>query len=321
MRKTYQQMLGSFLTIFILAMVITVPFWISEELKEVETARSDLIPFQQIVSSEIITWDNETITTYEPYWQSNSTNIGYLYWSNSPISGPGHAVLYNVMADAMSYTHDANGKLDLYYITSYSSSNSLTFNFYYDLSFTDLINDNANQIYINISSSLDYQIGTISAMGTDSNHQSVDNSVWADKPTDWGTTRTGSNQFLTTLDTTFLNAGASSQTHPSAVNEVFRLTINIPNGYHGSNFYIDVQVSPEYYEEQDVNSSSSTEYVNSTVTSYEPYILTYSNPSTWTRITLWFDGILLVGVSVLISPFFNLSMFKLNLKKKRRRRK
>lgn len=83
--------------------------------------------------------------------------------------------------------------------------------------------------------------------------------------------------------------------------------------YDGGVMYFSFEWETDYYEVIE------TIYDNSTITTYEPYILTYSNPSTWTNISLWFNGILLVGVAVLISPYFNLSMFKLKKKKRRKR--
>lgn len=321
MKKPVQQMLGSFLSILILGLILIVPFWISNELEEIETAQSGLIPFQSIRSSSTIQWNNTTgTTTYIPYWESNSTNEGQLYWSNMNVQGPAHAVIYNIMADEFSYTFNANGYYDLYYLTSYSTGGSCTLNLYFQLTFQDLIDDNADEISIWINSPLNYNIGTISAMGTDASHNNVANQIWNDKPSSWDTTVSGENHFQTTLDTTFLNGGASAQT--SGVNDIFRLTIDLPDGYEGENIFIDVQVSPQYYEEIEGGESSSyTVWNNETITTYEPYIQTYSNPSLWTKISLWINGILLVGVAIVITPFFNFSKFNFNLKKKPRRKR
>lgn len=72
MNKTYQQMVGSFLSIFILGLVIITPYWISNELKEVETAKESLISRNEVVS------ESNTTTAYQPYKEySGSTVIPY----------------------------------------------------------------------------------------------------------------------------------------------------------------------------------------------------------------------------------------------------
>ncbi|RKX53408.1 MAG: hypothetical protein DRP30_04540, partial [Thermotoga sp.] len=140
--------------LFSLALILLVaigPLWSAEKLEEVETSRSGLIPFTQVIEQH----NNTTITTYSPFWESNEDNKGYIYWSNEPLAGIGYCVRQDTGSNTainIPGTFNVSGYEDVYNYGlvdgGYVNSGLMYIHLYYTLDFDYLNTHNINTFYL-----------------------------------------------------------------------------------------------------------------------------------------------------------------------------
>jgi hypothetical protein len=295
------------------------PLYVADRLEGIETARVDLKSFSELVTSSSVEWDNETIESYQPYIEMNSStvftregiNFGRDY--NNRASCFGYWSYNTAMTnhiDANFPTWNVDGFKDYYDMPSLTDNAQQQGLFLKVPSFSDLISDNANQFYLYWDCPVELYVKELRAIGGSATSGDVNTNyamtTTLNKITD-RTTFAYEKEILIEFEASDLNS-ASSNCDGQAIKEIFVLfEMNIATTNGVDPWIFDFQISPEYYEVSENIPHNMTVWDNHTVTYYEPYIQGISNPHTWTVWSLGFGGFFLIVVALFSTPIINLS--------------
>lgn len=292
MRKTYQQMLGSFFSVVLLVMVMTVPFIISRELSEVEARSEGLTETSTVISQ------SNSSTQYAPYYELNENTQG-------SIDIQGNRFDSNLYIDGSNVYHDFSS-ISYNYDQTYSDMITLPESsarytcFYIEVEPDDMLADNIDQIHVRVNSSTSYYMEALNYVTTSFSYELTDERSLASM--DY-VGHTGEYLFQYTIPAGTLNTMAVISADEDIDHQLIMVKLGHSTNNPGS-FEIEIQINPDYFE------LTETIWNNQTVKTYEPYILTYSNPSTWTEISLTVTGGALAMIAGLISPIINIPQFK-----------
>jgi hypothetical protein len=134
---------------------VILPGWFAEHLEPIETAGSGLKSFSELVTSSSVEWDNETIETYQPYVEMNSSTVykrpdsNYGHSFNSRNSACGFWSMFTTLTNYVEQnppSYNVDGFKDYYDMPSFSDNGQDQGLMLKIPSFQDLINDNANQL-------------------------------------------------------------------------------------------------------------------------------------------------------------------------------
>ena len=339
MNRPRQQITGSVLTTFILTMVVLIPVWISDTLEPLEVETRGLKPYSQLVCESSIEWNNTTISSYQPYLEMNGSNVfsmpesryGHQYNSINSCDGywgsdgtiPAH--LWNNPA-----SWNVDNYRDYFYLPYWSNSGADQGLFLMIPSFQDLVDDNANQLYIYWDTPAELYIGEIKAFGSSDTTQDIGSTHVMTTTTNNIEDRTSyayEREILIEIASSDLTL-AASQCNDDPIHEIFiQFEMNSCSNSESNPWIFDMQISPEYYEITDEIPHNTTVWDNRTVTHYEPYIMTIGNPTTWIEWGLGFSGAVFLATALFMNPLVNpirfMRKFRFNppgiLKLKRRR--
>jgi hypothetical protein len=289
--------LGSFLGILITALVIMAPMVISDALEPIETAKEGIISYEELVtqSNNVTTWNNETNTCYVPYLEYNSTTEGTFSLSGTTTTGGRNPTMSSGTID-IDPIYNADGLKDFFSVSDFETTNEVYM--FMSIDPQQMLNDNAQYLYVTIDCDADITTCYIIIRGLDSGYVNEDFNFIHDA----SDPPNGNIDFTYTLSTSELNDYISTGSEHWCLFAQFSCGDN--SEFNG---YIDMQVSPEYYEETEtiVNSYNETTWNNYTGTFYEPYIQTYSNPYYWVQGLLGIGGGILFMVALISTPWVN----------------
>lgn len=291
-------------SVTLLVFLLVFPGYLSERLEKVETSQSGVISFDELTSTSSI----ESI--YTPYWELNQTT-GI---SEDDGSGPYETGAYFLdpydpwPIYASNSVWDTVGYWDIHISTenlSQTDPNYPVLILMGDISPTAMVEDNMNQFSLGIDTNVNYLISDMGFTGYLSNYypdayspcgELFGDTYW---PSEWRNNHNGYNWFNFSIPIEYLNANAAVES--SYFEYGFKISIEFPNGItYGDMIQTNFKINPEYLQED------STIWTNDTVTHYESYIQTYSNPYAIGLWTFGIGGILLMILSPCILPWIRI---------------
>jgi len=283
-----KKLIAGLFSIGLVLLVVVGPLWLAEKLEGVETSRSGLIPFTQVI-------ENSTTTTkYTPYFDLNINNIANMTdpsWTGSgaiisAVNGP--STHYMIEDSNMIFNY--NGFTHKLLTTSQDGVDRISIHYF--LSAEELLTNNVKNINIMINCPVGFTIQTYflncgSSMSEDSNYRLLD------YPTDNTNELSGLRFFNWTLSDSDLNNGAIEQA--GAPYKVMRLNIYTDNLNSGNSIEFSVIFNTDYY------TTTTTTYDNETVTIYTPFISSFT-PYKVHKIMMGLGGILIIIMGLIASP-------------------
>ena len=281
MNPYHRVLLGSVLGILVTAMAVISPIVISDALEPIETAREDIRR-----TEEIITETNTTIN-YTPYWEHNETTGSFDDSADTDV--------YVLTDGPFDYTLDATYNYDGYNDLFVNDQEITRIYIRLNVNWVDAIENGATLLFINLSfANPDYAITTCYADIIDENGTRIDQIGLAS----WSGL---SNNTEVTYDIQEYKAPDILTMCEGVPAERQRLSIAVwtYSGPYPSQFSSNIQINPEYMQE------NVTTYENTTVTTWEPFFLSYSYPYYWIRGLLGLGGGVLFLVSLVSTPWID----------------
>lgn len=285
----------SFGAVLLVVTLLITPGILSEHLEKIETSQSGLISTEELIS------DSNSTVSYSPYLQmsmSNRCQFQDIYFD-------GYGFFWYVDSarhDSSSILYDIDGHTDMAMLDQSGTGTDYLY-VVWNVSASDLLSDGINYVSLTIDCNINYSIHQLDWMGQDTSYNTFSGSEplssesWYNS---WkGITASGKTVYRDNLTTSDLTTGSTMQSSWD-IDNVF-LQIRFPNGYSANTpVFIDWQFHPNYYEE------TTTTWDNETVTHYEPFIQTYSNPYTVGMWTFGIGGFLLMILSPCILPWIRI---------------
>lgn len=290
------RLIAGIISIIFVGLVIVGPGYLSEKLSYIETARSDIVRYEEIAGE---TSTNMTIT-YTPYCEFNeetkrdfwipaisANSCMYSIIDGNSKYNEGENIYFNVdgTTDYIWSTHTGSTSVNLY-IVMWGDALSMEM-------------DGANSIYVRFDPGMgevDIEIKTFSWYLMDGSSQWI--YFGSDYPGDMASIQTGVWEYLFVLDQTRLNVGHGFQNgFPEEERGLMvGFKINTNQYVPGHPINLDLEISPEYY----TVSEAITTGENETVSVYEPYYLTFSNSYKVHKYLLG-TGAFLIGITAWIA--------------------
>jgi hypothetical protein len=299
MNRAKQQIIGSILATVALSLLVLMPVWIANTLEQVETARSDIHTYGEIASTtteQVITpwWQFENETSVPDDDETTVTDTGAYF------SGFGWETYKNPTVTSW----DINGYWDMF-ITPSEESGRVWLQHKGGMSPGALLVAGIYDVSIGVNFPGNYSIFEVSFW--------FGNGYWTSAvqpvtiPSGWGDTTTGLNYYNFSIDNDEVTA-AASEGGMYPVNGML-VIVDFPDGFaEGEVIETNWKICPEYLIENVTIEGNTT---------YKPYILTYSNPNTWTEWGLGASGFFFLLTAAVINPLINPSkIIKGNLKRR-----
>ncbi len=286
------RLIAGIISLLLVLLVVVGPVYLSEKLEVIETSRSGLIPFEEVVS------ENSSSTVYEPYVQFSEENIIPYNANDRPINSGWCFFRLGNKEGVQQF--DVDGTIDLFYydgegVVDLSTGEAPFLYMFIELSAQNCLTDNAILFSFMLNTEDNYRISTVLWRKYNDLYNSLDQ-TWITYPNgqNWGTTVNGKNYYNVTFDENDLTNGASCQS--GGYYKVLSVIVEFPNGYTNCNLiYSDLLISPQYYEEE------ITIYENETITTYVPFIQSIT-PYSVHKVSMVAGGISILLVGAIASP-------------------
>jgi hypothetical protein len=305
----------------LILLVAVGPIWLAEKLEPVETAREGTKSAEEIIVSE------DTTTSYAPFVEFSNVTACPRYREEA-VDGSSYAYYYTSPGNDFyeldgGVVFNCDNYMDMIPL---DNGNSINLYVLMDADPNEMLSNGIYDIYFNLSCDSEIYISGCYWYGLTENTLETEamHSVYPfwDGHDVLGNHHTGT----VSIDHAVLNDIVTEigSSHNHAI--MLKIWVDSPAT---NNLYIDMQVQPEYYEE------TTTTYNNETVTTWEPYIQTF----TPYRIHKWgmaLGGVLVLVTALIVSPlpigesfdsFFPINSFSASTRKrtksyrrKRRRR-
>ena len=294
-RTVNKQLLGSILSLFVVALIVIFPGFMAQTIEDIETSQEGLKKYTEIISN------NTTTTEYTPYMNNNNSNSRGMRIDdiqqtvNSCIQDRGNTADY----EAVTVQYGVSGTTDIL-VTPSNSFTGANLYYYFWGDAQQMLTDGANiiSIYVSMNDGFDYHLGGLLFVKLDAFDELL--SYHSMTPPGWSTPVTNSHTFQYEIPTEDLQSGATTQSGASGDRLLMQMVIICEeSGLSSKQIALDVEISPEYYEE------TQTTYNNTTSTTWEPYILGISNAYGWQKWSLGLGFFLIFGTVLIGTPWVN----------------
>ena len=298
------RLIAGIFSLLLVLLVIVGPVYLSEKLEVIETSRSGLIPFSEVVS------ESNTSTYYEPYYNLNNDTEGSMSISGTPYSN-------GVSYDAPDYAQSSiNYDSDSWEDSYVSSQQFVTFfQFMIEIDPADMQLNDIDTIYLRTESfPSNYKVESFVFWAQNEDYTYYDLIVLKELEF---TFSAGDRTSWYNLTTTNLNNMVTKQASGPASHCMISAKIIFASAMNFPSCVVDFQINPSYYER------TLTTYENETITTYVPYIQSIT-PYSVHKVSMVAGGILILLVGLVASPLpigevFN-GILPINNKKGRRSR-